>query len=141
MRRILILSRGTALYGVFDNAVACLTSELYRKGVDVDVVDITQPKEKLKDFFASMHREEYDAALAINATELNKLFIGEDNYFDLLNVPFINWIIDHPIDHHAMLIAPIKNYYVICLDRDHVSFVKRCYPEILGGVVSAAAGD
>lgn len=52
--------------------------------------------------------------------------------YDSFGVPIVDFIVDHPYIHHQALSAELRQLYVICLDRNHVSYITRCYPHIAG---------
>ncbi len=52
--------------------------------------------------------------------------------YDSFGVPVVDFIVDHPYMHHQALSAKLRQLYVLCLDDNHVSYIKRCYPHIAG---------
>ena len=73
--------------------------------------------------------------------DANKIQFSNLDYNTLLS--FFDWIVDHPCEHVKILEAPIHDFNVICLDRDHVSFIKKYLTNIksvhmipLGGYLS-----
>ena len=59
----------------------------------------------------------------------------------MAGIPFINYIVDHPLDHIYDMKNVPKEYYVICMDREYVEFIKSYLHEVkdafflpLGGI-------
>ena len=48
---------------------------------------------------------------------------------DFFGAPFENFLLDHPLYHHKKLIGSFRQR-VHCVDKDHVDYVKRYYPNI-----------
>lgn len=64
--------------------------------------------------------------------------------YDKFGIPIVNFIVDHPQVHHDGLRIPLKNYYVVCLDDNHVDYIKKYYPHIKGvirGYLSSKAEE
>lgn len=53
--------------------------------------------------------------------------IGEELLCNLLNIPYIAAMVDHPIYHMARLSNTIKKFIVTCLDHKHLSFLSEQY--------------
>lgn len=49
--------------------------------------------------------------------------------WELQNIPVFCIMVDHPMYYYNRLRAGIKNLTLICIDRDHQSFVSQYYPE------------
>lgn len=82
---------------------------------------------------ASLEGRKYRAILDINS----KLpYLTEDSEYgplpllDLIDAPFYNWIVDHPLYHHPGLSFRLKDYHVLTIDRSHAAYVRKYYPWI-----------
>ncbi|MCR4717478.1 MAG: glycosyltransferase, partial [Lachnospiraceae bacterium] len=49
---------------------------------------------------------------------------------DYMGAPFYDYIVDHPMRHTIHLMQNLKDFYVICLDLDHVNYIKNYFPNI-----------
>ena len=49
---------------------------------------------------------------------------------DLINGPFYDYILDHPLFHYNCLSAKAKNFHAILLDEAQEAYVKRYYPGV-----------
>lgn len=45
-------------------------------------------------------------------------------------MPCLNMLVDHPLYYHAKLENPLPRMKVFCVDREHVTYVKRFYPRV-----------
>ncbi len=50
--------------------------------------------------------------------------------WEMLEIPCLNIMVDHPIYYYKALRYPIANLRTFCIDRDHVSYMRRFYPDI-----------
>jgi len=72
----------------------------------------------------------YTAILDFNSC-LPKLHTASGGYYlDLINAPFYDYILDHPLYHHDSLVNELSNFHVICLDTDHLNYIKKYYSHI-----------
>ncbi|MGN0328859.1 MAG: glycosyltransferase [Lachnospira sp.] len=52
------------------------------------------------------------------------------NFWDYANVKVYNMVVDHPLYYHKYIAMRPKNYYQIDIDRQHVDYMKRFFPEV-----------
>ena len=129
-RFVIFLQPGHAVYGTLPLFSHFLGEQLERRGAEVSYIE-SMPAE---DTYAPALMEQIhlgiDAALAFNAIGQQETSSEGRNVWDLLGVPFFNYILDHPFVHHDNMISEFRNHHVICVDRDHVAYIKRYYPHI-----------
>ena len=120
--------------------------ELDIRGIKYEIVDASGSAEVfIRDIFDKLD-DSYDAALAFNSSGIhNILDVDGESLFDKYNIHFYNWIVDHPISNLNYLSTKCSDYNMFCMDRQHVLFVKRFYPDIkkvsflpLGGIPNDA---
>lgn len=71
-----------------------------------------------------------DAVIDINS-KLPRLIDDDGRCFlDTLEVPFYNYILDHPLYHHRGLSAAIRDYHAIVVDRRHEAYISKWYKNI-----------
>lgn len=74
-----------------------------------------------------------DGSIALITYNLCVSYILEgENLFDTIGIPIINFIVDHPRFHEQALNLPLQNLYVVCIDEDHLNYVKRHFPHVKG---------
>ena len=114
---------------LFSDRVA---KSLLSKGIDVGFINLNAQGSALADEYVREMNKGFDAALAFNSSGQHETSMQDDNVFEYMHVPFYNWILDHPCEHIADIRSSVKDYHIICLDRDHVNYVKRYFPNIAG---------
>ncbi len=67
--------------------------------------------------------------------------MGDDNVFEYMSVPFFNWLLDHPCEHLYNIEKSIKDYHIICVDRDHVDYIKTYFPNVSGAHFIPIGGE
>ena len=74
--------------------------------------------------------QSFDAVIDINS-KLPYL-VDENNrrILDLIDAPFFNYIVDHPLYHHPGLQIPLKRYYAVGIDAYHCAYMKKYYPNL-----------
>lgn len=62
----------------------------------------------------------------------DEIFYDEDGnlFWDTHHIPCYNIIVDHPFYYHEHLRRRPMDYHQICIDRDHVNYMKRFFPEV-----------
>lgn len=51
-------------------------------------------------------------------------------YLDRFDAPFFNYVVDHPMYHHPGLVANIKDYRVLTVDKCHEAYVNEHYKNV-----------
>lgn len=93
------------------------------------VKDINQSEEVLENILAVSQTLKFDFIFDINSI-LPLLYEDDKPYLDCFNVPFVDYIVDHPIHQAHVLDRKLDNFNVICLDSEHCDYIKTCYPNI-----------
>ena len=132
IKKVLMFRESQICYNtlnIFSESVAeCMRS----RGIDVGFIDMYLPEDRLVDEFLSARDMGYDIALAFNSQGQEKLDIG---------IPFYNWIVDHPGEHLQSIKETVADYNVICIDRDHVNYVRRYFPNVSKAVFCPLGGE
>lgn len=74
-------------------------------------------------------KEELCSAIGLSKEAFDSLD-GEMLIFDLLALPYYNIVVDHPYHYHMHLNKRTKAYHQICIDRNHIAYMKRYFPQI-----------
>ena len=61
----------------------------------------------------------FDAILDINSRLPYLVDEKGERILNLMDAPFFNYIVDHPLYHHPGLVFPIRRYHAIGIDRQH----------------------
>ncbi len=130
--KILLIRREGVCYSSLDSFLEGIKYGLETKGVITDILDVSsnpliQPDETVLNSIAA---EGYDAALTFNAVGQQNYSLNGGNFWDSNGIRFINYIVDHPLQHDAALSEHCTDYVVICVDRTHADFIRKYYPDI-----------
>lgn len=127
MKKVLIFKMGDMAYSSMRVFADELGKELQAIGVQAEYFD--SRKESLKTLEA-LAGKSYSAVIDFNSKLPCMEIEGVGYLLDEIDAPFFNYILDHPIYHHASLERMLKNYHVISVDKDHAEYVRRWYPHI-----------
>lgn len=92
----------------------------------VDAARIEDEMVRLKAFLIS----EVTAVISLNNVGLHLEFEEERNIWDQYQIPFFNIMMDHPFHYKAALDTAPEQMVLLCMDRNHVEYVKRFFPNI-----------
>lgn len=127
--RILVFSSREICYcsgNFFANQIAAAFEEM---GFLVDVCELSKGDDldaKLEPYIGV----EYRLILDFNSM-LPQLVVDDDrSYLDMLNGPFYDYILDHPLFHYNSLNRETDNLHVIVLDEAHEEYIRNYYPKV-----------
>ena len=120
---------GDICYNSLDVFTLQLASALRGIGCEVDILEVHGNKgysEKLIEMFEKRH---YDAAISFNSAGEGSLKFKNGEYlFDHYKIPYLLYLIDHPMDHIEKILDSGRYFHTICIDRDHVEYLKKGFP-------------
>lgn len=70
------------------------------------------------------------AAISMNNIGMHLEFEDEQNIWDQFQIPFFNIMMDHPFHYKAALDTAPEQMILLCMDRNHIEYVKRFFPNI-----------
>ena len=127
IKHALILRRGNINYDSLTSFSALLAKALGSCGIKADYWDLDKSKEELD---RKLSEVSYDFALTFNSIGQHNYEVNGENIWNKYNIPFFNYIVDHPQMHSIFLFSECREYYCLCLDRDHVDYVKHFYKDV-----------
>ncbi len=121
-----LVLKGESSYGVLRRFADEASEALKQLGHVAEIYDIydkakkERTLEEIKDYF--------DAILSFNG-------IGSENHatnngqsraiFDITDIPFISWMVDHPAYHHKRLTSNIPKRVSLCVNQEHCELIKQ----------------
>lgn len=106
-----------------------LSKALKEQSVETEILEILDESTAEK-LLPTIFHKHFDAVIDFNSV-LAVARDDEGTYFpDLLDAPFYNYIVDHPTLHQLYLEVPAKNMHAICVDKNHVNYIKKYIPNI-----------
>lgn len=133
MKNILLL-KGASKYNVVRCFVDFLGEGLRKNHCNVEVWDLchmddTEVEARIKEWETDVP----DAILSFNA-------IGKESFQQYQDIPFIGWLVDHPIFHHLRLLEWGQKDYAICIDGSHKALIEKYYRNVEGTYFIPHAG-
>lgn len=74
--------------------------------------------------------EPVSAVISMNNIGLHLEFEDGKNIWDQFQIPFFNILMDHPFHYKKALDTAPEQMILLCMDRNHVEYVKRFFPNI-----------
>lgn len=129
-------------YGMIDT-LDLYTEEFVRiytaKGAECLVIDTTQMEHEMLRLKAFL-LQPVTAVISLNNIGLHLEFEDGRNIWDRYQIPFYNIMMDHPFHYKKALDAAPEQMTLLCMDRNHVEYVKRFFPNIKHTVFFPHAG-
>lgn len=119
-------------YLCYDSSTAftsAMKEALEKQSVQVIVLEIMEEKTAAAEL-QKLIGKQFDAVIDFNSVLPFAATEAGEYLLDLVDAPFYNYIVDHPMFHHREISIPLKNYHVICIDRNHKKYVEACYTHI-----------
>jgi hypothetical protein len=129
VKRVLLLKTNVLCYGSTDYFIQCIKQELECMGIESDIVTLSDVRKNRGRITEQLEQKIYSAIISFNAS-FGKLREGDCFYFDYDEIPFYDYLLDHPLYHHETLMLPLKNLHVLCLDDNHTEYVRAYYPDV-----------
>jgi glycosyltransferase involved in cell wall biosynthesis len=130
IEKVIFIKNAVETLGYFSEQIAM---EFEQQGIDTyfldyEALDITVPGLA---YFAERGKT---ALLTFNFIGLSRepVFYDEDDHYiwEHYDMQYINILVDHPLYYHSKLTQESRRMTVICIDRDHVDYIKRFYPNV-----------
>lgn len=141
--KVLLIRRENVCNGSLDSFLDGIRDGFEASGAKTGILDVSNDpthipsEEKIRELSDS----NYDAVLTFNSVGQQNYMIDNVNLWDAMGIPFINYIVDHPVHHKNAMTEHGDNYYVICIDKNHLEYNKKFNPTIketyfipLGGI-------
>ena len=95
---------------------------------DFDLLDAGNSIDRLFEYNQERH---VTAMIGFNSTFYGNTFDSGENMWEVLEIPTINILLDHPYWYHEqILMRTPANGIILCVDRNHMNYVNRFYPNI-----------
>lgn len=115
-------------------------------GYEIIDFDLSQDAENPGQFLESLQKNPVTAMIDFNGTFFGTTLPSGENMCEVLGIPSINILVDHPYWYHdKILMRTPSNGIVLCVDRNHMRYINRFYPNIscsgflaLGGISFAS---
>ena len=116
--------KGGSQYGVMRDFADALAEGFKEQRIEVHIYDATMKENK--DYNLRLREKDYDMILSFNGMILGV----QEQLIKNPNTLFWSFLVDHPYYHHWRLLTKCNNHIVSCVDRKHVDYVKKYYPNV-----------
>lgn len=104
--------------------------EIYREyGAECLVLDAAHMEDEMLRLKAFL-LEPVTAVISLNNVGLYLEFEDGQNIWDKFKIPFYNIMMDHPFHYKEALEAAPEQMALLCMDRNHVAYARRFFPNI-----------
>lgn len=128
--KVVFIKNAVETLGYFSEQMAL---EMEQLGMDIyfiDYDDMFESIEGLRHFAGKGNT----AFLTFNFIGLSgeDIFLNEVGGYlwEEYEMPYLNILVDHPLYYHSRLLKASSDMTVFCIDREHVSYIRRFYPDI-----------
>lgn len=126
IKKVLFFRHYEVCNNTFNDLTEMIKKEFNRRNIYYETINILQPPDILQENIEATLKKGFDAALSFNTVgQHNILDDNGINIFDKYEVPFFNWTMDSPIDLSGGWYSNCKNLYFLCVDRNHVNYIKK----------------
>ncbi len=131
MERVILFQNAVETLGYFSKQIA---ETFIQQGMDVFFVDYDNLNENLREL-PGFVKKGTTALLTFNFIGVG----GEDIFWkendtsiwEQYEIPILNILVDHPLYYHTKLKRYGKGMKIFCIDREHVTYLKRFYPDYI----------
>ncbi len=99
-------------------------------GYEIIDFDLRESAKSLGRLYEAIKEGPITAMIAFNSTFFGMTTPSGDNMWETLGIPCINLFVDHPYWYHNILMRMPANGIALCIDRNHMNYVHRFYPNI-----------
>lgn len=109
-------------------------------GYEIFDFDLGQSAVSLGLLYQYIQEGSIAAMIAFNSAFFGMAAPSGENIWEVLGIPCVNIFVDHPYWYHNILMCMPANGIVLCIDRNHMSYVDRFYPNIASNGFIAHGG-
>lgn len=107
-----------------------LKQGLLELGYEIFDFDLRQSAKSLGMLYQYLQEGSITAMIAFNSTFFGMTLSSGENVWEVLGIPCVNIFVDHPYWYHNILMRMPATGIVLCIDRNHMNYVNRFYPNI-----------
>ena len=128
MKKRLILTVG--VLDTLDIFTYAMQGEFEKLGYDILLFDTRKMTESLG-ALSRFAAQPVTAMLCFNNLGFNMELVPGKNVWEELHIPPVNILMDHPYMHRNALDHAPKNAIVLVIDREHIKYLNRFYPDLM----------
>lgn len=125
---IILYNVSQSNYGVLGFFTGELAAVFTKLGHNVTVIDYSSEKEWFDKFRQTINHSGCDFVLGFNGVGIDAT-IDNRSAYDIVNVPFVAALVDHPCHQIIRLDTKMNHLIVACTDKPHLDFLSSYYPQ------------
>lgn len=141
IEQIVMVEHAVETLGYFSRQLAAEWKEM---GIPVYFVDYDRLVETTEGLYRFL-KKGHTALCTFNFIGISgeEIFIEENGktIWENYEMPCFNLMVDHPLYYHSKLVKPHPGLKVFCVDREHVSYMKRFYPKVEAAFLPLAGNE
>jgi len=122
MKRSIVLFKGQSRYDVLRYFVDYLSEGFVELGYETKIVDFLQD-DFSNDLVKVFENNDVLSVVSFNAIGCD-LRIDQKSLYDYLNIPFVAFMVDHPMYHISRLNSNISKMIITCVDKSHIDYIQ-----------------
>lgn len=130
IEKVVLIENAVETLGYFSRQLAL---QFEAEGVETYFVDYNRLVETVEGLYRFVERGK-TVLCTFNFIGISgeEVFIEENgrSIWENYEMPCLNLVVDHPLYYHSKLVNPLPRMKVFCVDREHVTYMKRFYPEV-----------
>ena len=99
-------------------------------GYEIFEFDLSQSLKSMGSLYEYIKEGSVRAMIAFNSYFFGMTLPSGQNMWEALDIPCINILVDHPYWYHDILLRTPATGILLCIDRNHMNYVNRFYPNI-----------
>ncbi len=115
--------KGSSTNQVLSTFADHLAGGITVNGHEAGVFDVTRD-DVLAELVKSLKRDRYDAVISFNAMLGELKGPDQRGLMEVLGIPFIGWLVDHPAYHYHRLTTQNNHRWTLCPSPDHIRFLQ-----------------
>ncbi|VBB05510.1 glycosyl transferases group 1 [Lucifera butyrica] len=123
-----ILLKGQSQYGVLRAFIDQIADALGELGIEASIVDLAEDAEGIRNLVKKFSRE-VDFVFSFNLVGA-ALMIQQELFFNIMKVPFVSVLVDHPVHHWERLHCGLQSMLLGAVDKGGIEFINTFVPEI-----------
>lgn len=127
MKKVLIFKMREIAYGSTGVFAEALGKALRSCGASVDFFDI---RDRQPEDLERLAKFDYDLWIDFNSCLPSLVTEQDEPFLNQTRARFVNYIVDHPVYHHANLSRPLERSFVLCVDDTHAAYIRQHYPQV-----------
>lgn len=128
--RILMFHTNNASFNTLNIFYEKLAGEFQKKGHETSFIDLMDDG-AISELYRRLDTGKYDIVFSINSIGEGGIRLPNGkNIYDNFHIPFLEMLLDHPMDHIGYILNSGNDFHLTYCDRDHRAFIEDYCPRV-----------